>query len=190
MQNEMRTRTKIICTIGPAVNSVESMVQLIQNGMDVARLNFSHGTHDEHHSTIEKLKEARKQCSRPLGIMIDTKGPEIRTGTVIEGGIPVRPGGRLTLVKDPVEGNEEQLTIRPGVVLDFLKVGTGVLIDNGYIQSHVVEVNPKGVVVEFDNAGTLLLRKGSTFLLSKFRFQRLLRKMSPTFSLAVTKAPN
>ena len=156
----MRTRTKIICTIGPAVNSVESLVQLIGNGMDVARLNFSHGTHDEHRATIEKLKEARKQTLRPLGIMIDTKGPEIRTGTVQESGIHVKHGSRLTLVKEPVEGNDDALTIRPGVVLDFLKIGTGVLIDNGYIQSHVVEITPQGVVVEFDNAGIILSSKG------------------------------
>lgn len=156
----MRTRTKIICTMGPAVNSVESMVQLIQNGMDVARLNFSHGTHEEHGATITMLKEARKRCSRPVGIMIDTKGPEIRTGSVKEGGIHVRPGSRLTLVKESVEGSDEALTIRPAVVLDFLKVGTGVLIDNGYIQSRVVEVTPKGVVVEFENAGIILSSKG------------------------------
>lgn len=156
----MKTRTKIICTIGPAVNSVESMVLLIQNGMDVARLNFSHGSYDEHRETIQKLKEARKQCAHPLGIMIDTKGPEIRTGAVIEGGIPVLPGSRLTLIKEVVEGNENFLTIRPGVVLDFLKVGTSILIDNGYIQSHVVEITSRGVVIEFDNSGTILSSKG------------------------------
>jgi pyruvate kinase len=156
----MRTRTKIICTIGPAVDSVESMVQLIQNGMDVARLNFSHGTYDEHRATIEKLKTARKTCSRPLAIMIDTRGPEIRTGSVREGGIHVHPGTRLTLVKEPVEGSEAALTIRPGVALDFLKAGTNVLIDNGYMQCHVVETTPQGVVVEFDNEGIILSSKG------------------------------
>lgn len=146
--------------MGPAVNSVESMVQLIQNGMDVARLNFSHGTHEEHGATIEKLKTARKKCSLPLGIMIDTKGPEIRTGSVKEGGIQVRQGSRLLLVKDPVEGNEERLSVRPPIVLDFLKVGNSILIDNGYIQSHVVEVTQTGVVIEFDNTGTILGSKG------------------------------
>jgi pyruvate kinase len=146
--------------MGPAIDNVESMVQLITNGMDVARLNFSHGTHEQHKATIDRLKEARKRCGRPLGIMIDTKGPEIRTGTVGGSGIHVHQGSRLTLVKDPVEGNDEVLSIRPPVVLDFLKVGTPVLIDNGYIQSHVVEITSKGVVVEFDNSGTILSSKG------------------------------
>ena len=72
----MRTRTKIICTIGPAVDSVESLIQLIHNGMDVARLNFSHGSYDEHRAAIERLKEARKKASCPLAIMIDTRGPD------------------------------------------------------------------------------------------------------------------
>lgn len=136
------------------------MVQLIENGMDVARLNFSHGTHEEHGKTIEKLKEARKKCSRPLGIMIDTKGPEIRTGMVKEGGIAVRPGHRLLLVRESIEGNEDRLSIRPNIVLDFLKIGTPILIDNGYIQSHVVELTSQGVVIEFNNCGTILSSKG------------------------------
>ncbi len=136
------------------------MIQLIENGMDVARLNFSHGTHEEHGRTIEMLKEARRRCSCPLGIMIDTKGPEIRIGTVIEGGVSVWQGSRLTLVRETVEGNAEQLSVRPPIILDFLQVGMTVLIDNGYIQSHVVEVTPKGVVIEFDNSGTILPSKG------------------------------
>lgn len=156
----MRTRTKIICTIGPAVDSVESLIQLIHNGMDVARLNFSHGSYDEHRAAIERLKEARKKASCPLAIMIDTRGPEIRTGSVGEGGIHVHPGSRLTLIKEPIEGTDSTLSIRPGVALDFLKIGTTVLIDNGYIQCHVVETNHKGVVVEFDNEGTILSSKG------------------------------
>jgi pyruvate kinase len=156
----MRTRTKIICTIGPSVESLEQLIQLINNGMDVARLNFSHGTHEEHREKVRKLKEARAICKRPLGIMIDTKGPEIRTGAVKGSGINVEPGDRLLLVKNVVEGTKEALTIRPGIVLDYLKVGTEILIDNGYIQSHVVEIKPEGVIVEFRNSGTILSSKG------------------------------
>lgn len=156
----MRTRTKIICTMGPAVSTVEQLVELIQNGMDVARLNFSHGSHEQHKETIIKLKEARERCGRPVGIMIDTKGPEIRTGVVQAGGIPVKQGSRLRLVKEVVEGTAEVLTIRPPEVLDYLTVGTVVLIDNGYIQSRVVEVGEDGVIIEFENTGTILSSKG------------------------------
>lgn len=146
--------------MGPAVDTVESMVQLIHNGMDGARLNFSHGTHDEHLATIERLKIARKQAGRPVALILDTKGPEIRTDTVQAGGIHVHPGSRLTLVREAIEGNDAQLSIRPAVTLDYLKVGTEILIDNGYIQSHVVEISPRGVVVEFKNEGTILSSKG------------------------------
>ena len=156
----MRTRTKIICTIGPATDSVESLVQLIQNGMDVARLNFSHGTYDEHRASIKRLKKARKTCSRPLAIMIDTRGPEIRTGSVGEEGLHVSLGTRLTLVKEPHECLLGELSIRPGIALDFLKAGTTILIDNGYIQCHVIETSPEGVLVEFDNEGTIYSSKG------------------------------
>lgn len=156
----MQTRTKIICTMGPAVHEVSQMVQLIENGMNVARLNFSHGTHEQHRETIQRLKEARKICGQPLSILLDTKGPEIRTGSVKAGGISVEKGNRLLLVKEVVEGDENRLTIRPPIVLDYLKVGTMVLIDNGYIQSKVVSITDEGVLVEFENEGVILSSKG------------------------------
>lgn len=146
--------------MGPAVDEVEQMVQLIENGMNVARLNFSHGTHDEHLEVIERLKKAREISKKPLAIMLDTKGPEIRTGMVKDKGIAVKKGERLLLVKEVVEGDEKKLTIRPPVVLDYLKIGTMVLIDNGYIQSKVVAVSHEGVVVEFENDGVILSSKG------------------------------
>ncbi len=156
----MRTRTKIVCTMGPAVNTIESMIQLIQSGMDVARLNFSHGTHEGHGETARFLRQARSECKRPLAIMIDTKGPEIRIGHVPEKGITVVPGQRLILTGKVVEGSEQSITVRPPVVLDFLKVGTPILIDNGYVQARVVDVVSDGVVIEFENSGTLTSSKG------------------------------
>ena len=101
------TRTKIICTIGPAVMSLEKIVQLIDSGMDVARLNFSHGSHDEHLQAIELIKEARKQAEKPVAILLDTKGPEIRLGKVQKGGVEVQPGDRLWLVKEELVGTKE-----------------------------------------------------------------------------------
>ena len=75
-------KTKIICTIGPSVNRIDKLIELIKAGMNVARLNFSHGTHEEHLKTIQLLKEARQQLKVPLAIMLDTKGPEIRLGKI------------------------------------------------------------------------------------------------------------
>ena len=156
----MKVRTKIICTMGPAVQEIEQMVHLIENGMAVARLNFSHGTHEQHGETIRRLKEARKRCKKPVSLMLDTKGPEIRTGAVKDKGITVKKGDRLLLVKEAVEGDEKRLSIRPQEVLNYLKVGTKVLIDNGYIQSKVVSISKDGVEIEFENNGVILSSKG------------------------------
>ncbi len=82
MSTTNRTRTKIICTIGPAVNTVDKMLQLIDAGMNAARLNFSHGTHEEHKAVMDNLKEARAIKKVPLAIILDTKGPEIRLGKI------------------------------------------------------------------------------------------------------------
>lgn len=154
------TRTKIICTIGPAVSSIEKIVQLIESGMDIARLNFSHGTHQEHLQAIELIKEARKQVEKPVAILLDTKGPEIRLGKVPKSGIEVFPGDRLWLVKETIEGTREKISVTPSFVLEVLSVGTKVLIDNGYILSRIVDTSPDGVLLEFDNHGVILSSKG------------------------------
>ena len=91
-------RTKIVCTIGPAVATLEKMLALIEAGMNVARLNFSHGTHDEHLKTIELLKKARGMAKRPLAIMLDTKGPELRVGKILGDSVTLKAGDRLKLV--------------------------------------------------------------------------------------------
>ncbi len=154
------TRTKIICTIGPSVNSLDSILRLIASGMNVARLNFSHGTHQEHRHVIELLKEARKIAQVPLAIMLDTKGPEIRLGKVKRGGVELQAGHRLWLVKEVVEGDEKKVHIVPSFVLDSLPVGTRVLIDNGYIASHVIETSEEGVLIEIENPGVIHSSKG------------------------------
>lgn len=154
------TRTKIICTIGPACNSVETLLQLIEAGMNVARLNFSHGTHAEHQKTIDHLKEARKRAGAPLAIMLDTKGPEIRIGKVKGGQFSVEAGQRLKLFREVVEGGEAGVTVVPSLVFDSFQKDMTVLFDNGYIQSKVVEVGPSGAVVEILNGGNLSSNKG------------------------------
>ena len=156
----MQTRTKIICTIGPSVNSYEKILLLIDAGMNVARLNFSHGTHDEHHHVIEMLKKARKEKGMPLAIMLDTKGPEIRVGKLKQDHINLQSQQRLLLVKEEIEGDEKRVHISPPIVLDALKKGVRVLFDDGYIISTVVEKTKEGVVVEIENPGILKSQKG------------------------------
>ena len=156
----MKTRTKIICTIGPAVDSIDSMVELINNGMDVARVNFSHGSVEGHLETIKKLIEARERCQKPLAIMIDTKGPEIRLGRVPEKGIPVKAGTRLRLTGNIEKESPEIISIRPSMVTEFLTPGMPILIDNGYMQAKVIEKHEDEVVIEFENTGIIYSSKG------------------------------
>lgn len=156
----MHTHTKIICTIGPSVDSTPMITHLIDAGMNVARLNFSHGTHTTHLQTIIRLKEAREKSGRPLAIMLDTKGPEVRVGKISGDGIQLQTGQRLFISKEEVEGDENRISITPGNVLDGVTVGTRILFDDGYIGSRVIESRADGVVVEFENAGYLKSRKG------------------------------
>ncbi len=156
----MQTRTKIICTIGPAVASYEKILQLIDAGMNVARLNFSHGTQAEHHRTIEWLKKAREERKIPLAIMIDTKGPEIRLGMVKDDQFPIKAGQKLALVKEEVLGDQNHVQVAPELAVDALDVGMRILIDDGYIIAHVVEKNRKGVIIQIENSGLIKSQKG------------------------------
>src|SRR5579871_2804508 len=151
----MQTRTKIICTIGPAVASYEKILELIDAGMNVARLNFSHGTQKEHLQTIEMLKRAREERKTPLAIMLDTKGPEIRVGEIKNDQFQVKSGQRLLLVKEEVMGDEKKIQVTPSVVIDTLNAGMRVLIDDGYIMTHVIEKRKEGIVVEIENPGLI-----------------------------------
>jgi pyruvate kinase len=156
----MQTRTKIICTIGPSVGTYEKILQLIDAGMNVARLNFSHGTHDDHLKIIEMLKKARDEKKIPLAIMLDTKGPEIRIGKLKNDQFLVKAGQRLLLVKEEVLGDENKIQVTPSIVIDTLDSGMRVLIDDGYIITHVVEKRQEGAVVEVENPGLIKNHKG------------------------------
>jgi pyruvate kinase len=153
------TRTKIICTIGPACNTYEKIVGLCKAGMDVARINFSHGTHEEHLKVINHLKNARRELKIPLAIMLDTKGPEIRVGKIPGGEISLEAGQHLRLKRDD-NPDGEGIPIAPGFVLKLLTVGTCVLFDDGYISSNVVSSDERGVVVKIEKNGILLSGKG------------------------------
>lgn len=156
----MVIRTKIICTIGPAVNTPEKITQLIQAGMNVARLNFSHGTQEEHLQTIKILKEVRNKLNVPLAIMLDTKGPEIRLGKIKGNSIELKAGQKWLLVGEPIEGDETRASINPALILDHLTPGVHVLFDDGYITSRVVKKTKEGVLVEILNSGVIKSGKG------------------------------
>lgn len=155
----MIARTKIICTIGPATNTPEMLEKLLDAGMNVARLNFSHGTHESHGRTIAILKELREKRQVPLAIMLDTKGPEIRLGQV-ESPIKVSPKDRLTLTNKEILGSKEAgVTLYPSCVFPYIKEGASVLIDDGYIQAVVVHAQENSVEIEFQNSGEIKSNK-------------------------------
>lgn len=156
----MSIRTKVICTIGPSCNSLDMMVELIKAGMNVARLNFSHGTHEEHLQSILNLKEARKRLKVPLAIMLDTKGPEIRLGKFQDGSITLTSGQHLLLIAQPIPGDINKVSINPASVLDDVDIGMRILFDDGYISSRVIQKTADGVVVQIDNGGVLKGGKG------------------------------
>lgn len=154
----MKTRTKIICTLGPSTNSYEAICSLIDAGMNVARVNFSHGTQSDHKKTFDLLKKARIDKKVPLAIMLDNKGPEIRIGT-LEKPIVVNQNQEMDLVSEEFS-ESKGIPINPGIALDVLEVGNGILFDDGYISSEVVAVSKKSITVKFHNQGVIKSRKG------------------------------
>jgi pyruvate kinase len=156
----MWTKTKIVCTMGPAVNSYEQILALIDAGMNIARLNFSHSTQEDHLKTIQLLKKAREERKTSLAIMLDTKGPEIRVGNLKGGAVQLEAGQKILLVGEPVEGDGKIIPVTPQAALDGVEEGMSVLFDDGYILSKVIKKETKGVTVEIQNGGVLKTHKG------------------------------
>ncbi len=146
--------------MGPAVASPEKIEALIAAGMNVARINFSHGTYEGHGKIITMLKAAREKLGVPLAIMLDTKGPEIRLGRLEKEHIFLREGSRVRFVKEDVPGDETRITLTPPSALDGLKKDMFVLLDDGYIITHVVDIDETGVTVEVDHGGEIRSTRG------------------------------
>ena len=160
----MVTRTKIVCTMGPAVSGYDKILQLIDAGMNVARINFSHGTQAEHLVVINNLKKARTELRVPLAIMLDTKGPEIRIGKIKNDQISLKTGQTLLLVKDMIEGDEKRVQIIPEMVVEKLIPGVTILFDDGYISCKALKKTKEGILVEISNDGVLKSHKGVNIL--------------------------
>lgn len=153
-------KTKIICTLGPATDKGDVLKEMMLAGMNVARFNFSHGTHEEQKVRIDKVKEVRKELGLPIGIMLDTKGPEIRTKTYENGKIEIIEGQKFTLTTRDVQGNNEIVSITYEGLPKDVKVGTRILIDDGLIAFEVLEVlDGTDIVCKALNGGPLSDRK-------------------------------
>lgn len=153
-------KTKIVCTIGPSSDSYEVLKALVNEGMNVARLNFSHGTHPEHKKRIDTIKKLRDDLDEPIAIMLDTKGPEIRIKTFKDGMIRIEQGQEFTLTSEDVEGDETKVSVTYKDIAKDLKADDRVLIDDGLVEFTVISVDEKNVYMKAVNSGELSDRKG------------------------------
>ena len=153
-------RTKIVCTIGPASEQPEIVHELLLAGMDVARLNFSHGTHEEHGRRLGVLKQEAAKLGKHLGILLDTKGPEIRTGLVPEEGILLKNGAKFTLDQDVTSGTEERVGITYAKLWQEVEPGQHILVDDGLLELEVVSVQAGEISTIVRNGGVLKPQKG------------------------------
>jgi pyruvate kinase len=155
-------KTKIVCTIGPASESVEKLTQLIEAGMNVARLNFSHGDHEEHGQRIKNIREASRITGKTVAILLDTKGPEIRTNNMAGGAIELVSGNDVTVSMVEVEGTVDKFSVTyPGLIED-VHVGSRILLDDGLIGLEVtgVDKSQQEIHTKILNSGTLKNKKG------------------------------
>ena len=154
-------KTKIVCTMGPNTDNREIMRELALNGMDVARFNFSHGDHAEHKHRLEILESVREELGIPIASLLDTKGPEIRTGKLKDGKkVTLKEGDLYTLTTEEIVGDETRGYINYAGLAEDVKPGDRILIDDGLIELHVREVNGTDIVCRIENGGELGEKKG------------------------------
>ncbi|MFC4183339.1 pyruvate kinase [Saccharococcus thermophilus] len=158
----MMRKTKIVCTIGPASESVDKLVQLIEAGMNVARLNFSHGDHMEHGRRIQNIREAAKRTGKTVAILLDTKGPEIRTHDMENGAVELKEGSQLVISMKEVLGTSEKISVTYEGLIDDVVPGSKILLDDGLIGLEVVSIDKQAreIVTRVLNEGVLKNKKG------------------------------
>ena len=156
-------KTKIICTIGPASENKETLTRMVKAGMNVARLNFSHGTYPEHQKKINLIKEVRSELGVPLGIMLDTKGPEYRIRTFRDGKVTVKEGDTFTFTTDEVEGDETRVSVNYKGLVNDLSIGDRILVNNGLVVFEVTALEGPNAVCRVVIGGVLSNRKSMCF---------------------------
>jgi pyruvate kinase len=152
--------TKIICTLGPAVDDDNLLEQLILGGMDVARLNFSHGTHEEQKARADRVKKVREKLNIPVSLLLDIKGPKIRLGKFEKGEVILQNGNEFVLVNDDILGTEDRSTISHKELYNDVKVGTIILINDGLVEIQVQSVVGKDIHCKILHGGAISNNKG------------------------------
>ncbi len=156
-------KTKIVCTIGPASESEEKLRSLMLAGMNVARLNFSHGDHAEHKARIERIKKVRDELGLPVAILLDTKGPEYRIRTFEGGKIFLNDGDKFTFTTEEIIGNQERVSVSYKNLPNDLEVGNKIYVNNGLIHFVVEELTKTDVICRVTAGGELSDRKSMSF---------------------------
>ena len=146
-------KTKIICTLGPAVDKPEVLERLILAGMNVGRINFSHGNYQDQEERIENFKEVRAKVGKKVSLMLDTKGPEIRIGKFENGEIWLNPGDIFTLKTEEILGNKEQVSVTYKNLYNEVNVGTVILINDGLIKIKVIEIKGTDIICQVIDGG-------------------------------------
>ena len=156
----MLKKTKIVCTLGPASENEEVLTKLIENGLNVCRMNFSHGSHEEHKGRIDLVKKIREKLNKPVALLLDTKGPEIRTGQFDKPEILLKEGQKFTITMKDVVGNQDMCTVSyKGLAKDVVD-GDTILIDDGLVGLRVDEINGDDIVCTVENSGIVKNHKG------------------------------
>ena len=156
-------KTKIICTIGPACRNEETLTAMVRAGMNVARLNFSHGTHAEHLETIKMLKSVREKLNVPLAIMLDTKGPEYRIKSFKNDSVFLNDGDSFTFTTDQVVGDEHKVSVSYAGLADELSVGDTILLNNALLNFEVVSIDGHDINCRVITGGELSNNKSMSF---------------------------
>ncbi len=156
-------KTKIVCTVGPACNNEETLTGMCLAGMNVARLNFSHGTHEDHKKNIELIKKVREKLGLPIAILLDTKGPEYRIGTFEEGKIMLAEGDIFTFTSEDVVGDGSRVSVNYKNLPDEMSVGDTILLNNGLLSFEVEGIDGCNIRCRVIDGGELSNRKSMSF---------------------------
>ncbi len=156
----MKRKTKIVCTIGPSIDSDQMIDKMIDAGMNVARLNYSHANHEEHSNRIDMIRRVAQSKNRYIGILADTKGPEIRTGKFENDIATFKKGDVVEILKEAIIGNRERFHIDCNELYDDISVGDYLLIDDGKMKLTVIERTEGGFKCEVNNSGSIKTKKG------------------------------
>ena len=153
-------RTKIVCTLGPASEKEEVLTALIENGLNVTRMNFSHGSHEEHKGRMDLVKKVREKLNKPVALLLDTKGPEIRTGNFDQPEVLLEEGQKFTITMKDVMGTKEICTVSYKGLANDVVAGDTILIDDGLVGLRVEEVNGDDILCIVENSGIVKNHKG------------------------------